>query len=144
MSREKSYFVVGLVTGVVITVLFLQYFAPRYSTVRTGETILKQDRWTGQSWRYADDQWKAIVGRDHDWEKIDGTLRDALQVPFANVDNAAALKLLREGHPALKDLSDDDLLERIKVVYSKQILCNLYLDSFLKARQAEKGKEGEK
>ena len=44
----------------------------------------------------------------------------------------------------LKDLSDDDLLERIKVVYSKQILCNLYLDGFLKARQAEKGKEGEK
>ena len=142
MNRDKIYFVVGLLIGIGVAVLFLQYFAPRYSTVKTGETVIKQDRWTGQSWRYVDEQWKAIVGRTYDWEKIDKALRDALQVPFAKVDTDSALKLLRERHPTLKSLSDEDLLERIKVVYSKQILCNLYLDSFLKTEQGETGKKG--
>ncbi|MFH1123971.1 MAG: hypothetical protein V1758_09980 [Pseudomonadota bacterium] len=143
MNRDKIYFVVGLLIGIGVAVLFLQYFAPRYSTVKTGETVIKQDRWTGQSWRYVDEQWKAIVGRNYDWEKIDKALRDALQVPFAKVDTDSALKLLRERHPTLKALSDEDLLERIKVVYSKQILCNLYLDSFLKTEQGETGKKGD-
>ena len=34
------------------------------------------------------------------------------------------------------DLSDDELLERIKLVYSKQILVNMYLDSFLKLEKS--------
>jgi hypothetical protein len=138
MSRDKMYFGVGFLAGIVVATLVLYYFAPRYTTVRGGETIIKQDRWTGQSWRYVDGQWKAIVGRDYDWERIDQALRDALHVPFANVDTGSALKLLREKYPTpLHGLSDEDLLERIKVVYSRQILCSLYLDSFLKV---EKGK----
>ena len=132
MIKEKTNFIVGLLVGVLIATVFLFYFAPRYTTAKTGDTLVRSDKWTGNSWRLVDNQWKAIVGQDHDWEKIDGALRGALRIPFAEVDTGAALKLLREKHPALKDLSDEDVLERIKLVYSKQILCNLYLDSFLK------------
>ena len=138
MNRDKMYFVVGLLIGVAVAGVFLYYFAQRYTTLKMGETIIKQDRWTGQSWRYVDEQWKAIVGRNYDWEKIDKTLRDALQIPFANVDTNSALKLLKERYPDLNELSDEDLLERIKIVYSKQILTNLYLDSFLKTEQGKK------
>jgi len=136
------YFVVGLVIGIVVAAVFLYYFAPRYTTLKTGETVIKQDRWTGQSWRYVDEQWKAIVGRNYNWEKIDKTLRDALQSPFANVETGSTLKILRERYPNLQALSDEDLLERIKIVYSKQILCNLYLDSFLKTEEGKKGGKG--
>ena len=138
MNRDKMYFVGGLLIGIVAAAVFLFYFAPRYTTLKTGETIIKQDRWTGESWRYVDEQWKEIVGRNYDWEKIDKTLRDALQVSFAEVDTGSALKILRDAYPTLKDLSDEDLLERIKIVYSKQILCHLYLDSFLKAEKGSK------
>ena len=134
MTHEKMYFVVGLVIGIVIAVLFLQYFAPRYSTIKTGDTVIKQDRWTGRSWRYVDNQWKAIVDVNRDWTEVDQALRAALKLPFANVDTGSALITLRKKHPILSDLSDEDLLERIKLVYSKQIVCNMYLDSFLKAQ----------
>jgi hypothetical protein len=132
MNKEKRNFVIGLLAGILTASLFLFYFAPRYTATKAEDTLVRFDRWTGQSWRLVDNQWKAIMGQDHDWDKIDGSLRNALRIPFAEVDTGAALKLLREKYPALKDLSDEDLLERIKLVYSKQILCNLYLDNFLK------------
>ena len=135
MANEKAYFGIGLVVGIVLAGLFLYYFAPRYITVKSGQTIIKQDRWTGRTWRYADNRWKAIIDVNRDWEKIDGALRKALHIPFAEVDTGAALKLLREKHPILRDLSNDELLERIKLVYSKQVLCNMYLDNFMKAEK---------
>jgi hypothetical protein len=136
MAREKSYFVGGLSVGVLVAALFLFYFAPRYTTVKSGDTLIRQDKWTGQSWRFVDNQWKAITGQNYDWEKIDASLVSALRIPYAEVDTDAALKLLKEKHAILKTLSDEDLLERIKIVYSRQILCNLYLDSFLKAEKS--------
>jgi hypothetical protein len=136
MAREKMYFIGGLFIGVLVALLFLFYFAPRYSVVQTPTALVRQDKWTGQSWRFVDNQWKAIVAQDYDWEKIDASLVSALRIPSAEVDQGKALKLLREKYPALKELSDEDLLERIKIVYSRQILGNMYLDSFLKAEKA--------
>jgi hypothetical protein len=136
MTNEKAYFGIGLVVGVILAGLFLYYFAPRYNTVKSSDTLIKQDRWTGRSWRYVDNQWKAIVDVNRDWTEIDQALRAALKLPFANVDTGSALTTLRKTHPVLSDLSDEDLLERIKLVYSKQIICNMYLDSFLKAQNA--------
>jgi hypothetical protein len=135
MAREKSYFVGGLFIGIVVASLFLFYFAPRYAMVKSGDTLIRQDKWTGHSWRFVDNQWKAIVGQNYNWEKIDASLMSALRIPFAEVDKAKALKLLREKYPVLNELSDEDLFERIKLVYSKQVLVNLYLDSFLKMEQ---------
>jgi hypothetical protein len=132
MGREKTYFGMGLVIGIVLATLFLFYFAPRYTTVKVRDTLVKQDKWSGQSWRFVDNQWKRIVGEDHDWDKIDKALTGALGIETDTPSRTNALDLLRKKDPILKDLSDDDLLERIKLVYSKQILVNMYLESFLK------------
>lgn len=135
MGREKTYFGMGLVIGIVLATLFLFYFAPRYTTVKAGDTLVKQDRWSGQSWRFVENQWKEIVGEDHDWDKIDKALTAALGIHTDTPQRTNALDLLRKKDPILKDLSDEDLLERIKLVYSKQILVNMYLDSFLKLQK---------
>jgi hypothetical protein len=132
MGREKTYFGMGLVMGIVLATVFLFYFAPRYTTVKVGDNLVKQDKWSGQSWRFVDNQWKRIVGEDHDWDKIDKALTGALGIETDTPSRTNALDLLRKKDPILKDLSDDDLLERIKLVYSKQILVNMYLESFLK------------
>lgn len=138
MNGGKRYFLSGLVIGILLSGVFFYYFAPRYTTVKSGDTMLRQDTWTGRSWRFVDNEWKSIVGVNRDWESIDKALLSALRIPFAEVNADSALVRLREKHPILKDLPNDELLERIKLVYSRQVLVNMYLDSFVKME--EKGK----
>jgi hypothetical protein len=138
MNGEKMYFGVGIVLGILLSAIFFYYFAPRYETIKEGETMIKQDKWTGRSWRFTDNEWKSIVGVNRDWEKIDQALMAALRIPFADVDTDSALKRLQEKHVVLKELSKDELLERIKLVYSRQVLVNMYLDSFLKMEAGAK------
>jgi len=138
MNGEKRYFLIGLVIGILLSGAFFYYFAPRYTTVKSGDTILRQDTWTGRSWRLADNQWKSIVGVNRDWDSIDKALLAALRIPFAEVNTDSALVRLREKHPILKDLPSEELLERIKLVYSRQVLVNMYLDNFVKMEQQGK------
>jgi hypothetical protein len=138
MNGEKRYFLIGLVIGILLSGAFLYYFAPRYTTVKSGDTILRQDTWTGRSWRLADNEWKSIVGVNRDWDSIDKALLAALRIPFAEVNTDLALKQLQEKHPILKDLPNEELLERIKLVYSRQVLVNMYLDNFVKMEQQGK------
>jgi len=137
MKGEKTYFIVGIVLGVFLSAIFFFYFAPRYETVKAGETMIKQDKWTGRSWRFTDEEWKPVVGVNRDWEKIDRALMAALRIPFADVDTDSALITLQDRHPVLADLRREELLERIKLVYSRQVLVNMYLDSFLKTEARE-------
>jgi hypothetical protein len=138
MRGEKIYFSLGLVIGILLSVVFFYYFAPRYTTVKSGDTVLKQDTWTGRTWRLVDNDWKAIVGVPRDWDSIDKALLAALRIPFAEVNTDSALERLCEKHPILKALPNDELLERIKLVYSRQVLVNMYLDSFVKTEQQGK------
>jgi hypothetical protein len=135
MNSEKMYLGIGIALGILLSTVFFYYFAPRYETVKDGEMMVKQDKWTGRSWRFADNEWKPIVGVNRDWEKIDRALLDTLGIPFANVDMNGALKSLQEKDPVLKDLTREELLERIKLVYSRQVLVNMYLESYLKTEQ---------
>ena len=64
MNREKLYFGIGLVMGIVMTVLLLQVFAPRYRTVKLDGAIVKQDRWSGNSWRFVDNEWQQFIMQD--------------------------------------------------------------------------------
>ena len=138
MIGDKRHFLMGLVIGILLTGSFFYYFAPRYTTVKSGDTVLRHDTWTGRSWRFADNEWKSIVGVPRDWDSIDRALLSALRIPFAEVNTDLALEQLREKHPVLKDLPNEELLERIKLVYSRQVLVNMYLDSFLKMEQQGK------
>jgi hypothetical protein len=138
MMSDKRHFLMGLVIGILLSGMFFYYFAPRYTTVKTGDTTLMQDTWTGRSWKYQDNEWKSVVDAKRDWDMIDRALVSALRIPFAEVNTGSALKQLREKYPILKDVPNDELVERIKLVYSRQVLVNLYLDSFVKMEQQGK------
>jgi len=141
MNNGKKYLVFGVIIGIVLAFLYFQFFAPRYEIKKTGISTIRIDKWTGQSWRFADNTWKRILDMDENWEQIDRTLQEALGKPYTQVDSGVALKSLRDKYPILNDLSDDELLERIKLVYSKLVLCNLYLTDFLNIK--ESGSAGE-
>ena len=141
MSSEKKYLVIGIVIGLVLAILYFQYFAPRYEIEKKGLAMIKLDKWTGQSWRFVDNNWKKMANMDENWDRIDKTLQKALRIPFANVDNDSALKRLREKYPDLKDISDGELLERIKLVYSKKVLTSMYLSNFLEETSEDKKSE---
>ena len=76
-----------------------------------------------------------MINMDENWETIDKTLQEALKIPFVQVDSESALKKLRNKYPVLKNISDEDLLERIKLVYSKLVMVNMYLGDFMKTNQ---------
>jgi len=137
MSKDKKYLVLGIVIGLVLAFFYFHFFAPRYEIDKSGLSTIKIDKWTGQSWRLINDEWKVMLETDEDLEKIDNTLLEVLHIPFAQVDSDSALKKLKDRYPALKDVSDDLLLERIKLVYSKQVLVNMYLGEFMKTDNAE-------
>ena len=133
MAREKKYLGIGLIAGVFLSSLFFYYFAPRYRTVISRETLIKYDSWSGQSWRLVDNEWKRIMdAAGRDWETIDQALREALRLSPGGLQRNEALRLLKEKYPALKDVPNEELLERIKIVYSKEILYNLYLSNLVK------------
>ncbi len=144
MSKDKKYLVLGIIIGLVLAFFYFHYFAPRYEINKTDLSTIKIDKWTGQSWRLVNNDWKKMMDSDEDLAKIDRTLQEALKIPFAQVDTSSALKKLRDSYPVLKEISDDDLLERIKLVYSKMVLVNMYLGDFLKTSEGTAGEEVKK
>ncbi|MFC1868089.1 hypothetical protein ACFL0H_08165 [Thermodesulfobacteriota bacterium] len=135
LQSGKKYLVFGVFIGLILAFFYFHYFAPRYEIKKTGISMIKVDKWTGQSWRFVDNNWKKIINMDENLKQIDHTLQEALEIPFARVDTGAALNTLRRSYPILKDISDDELLERIKLVYSKLVLTNMYLGDFLKTEK---------
>jgi hypothetical protein len=138
MRNEKKHMILGIVIGLVLAFFYFHYFAPRYEVIKMGTFPVKIDRWTGKSWRLVENNWKGMLDIDEDWEQIDQTLREALQSPIAKVDTSMALTRLRDKYPVLNGISDDELLERIKVVYSKIVLSKLYLSDFLNKKADER------
>lgn len=140
MKNGKKNLIIGILIGLVLAFFYFHYFAPRYEIKKEGLSLVKIDKWTGESWRFIDNNWKKMINIDEDWVKIDQTLREALNIPFAKVDTEKGLMRLRKRYPILKDISDDELLERIKLVYSKQVLTNMYLSDFIRKDQDSQGK----
>ena len=142
MTGGKKSLILGIIIGMVLSFLYFNYFAPRYEIKKTAASTIKIDKWTGQSWRLVENNWKKMSDMDEDWETVDETLRKAINInlPGAQVDSGAALKKLRDCYPVLKDIPDYDLLERIKLVYSKQVLVGMYLGDFMNTeKKSESG-----
>ena len=137
MKNGKKSLILGIIIGVVLAFSYFHYFAPRYEIRKTGFSTVKLDTWTGRSWRFVDNNWKKMLDTDENWKQIDRTLQEALKIPFAQVDSGSALEKLRKKYPILHDVPDDELLERIKLVYSKLVLVNMYLGDFLKTNGEE-------
>jgi hypothetical protein len=130
---EKKQFSIGLVSGILLAALFFHFFAPRFYTIESGNTIIKQDKWSGDSWRFVDNQWRKMMSVDQQWQQIDQTLKEALHISSSSnrKDPVNPLELLKNKYPILKSITDEELNERIKIVYSKEILSSLYLNNFL-------------
>ncbi|MBN1905468.1 MAG: hypothetical protein JW927_10255 [Deltaproteobacteria bacterium] len=135
MKNGKKTLFLGIIIGVVISYFFFNYFAPRYEIKKTAALTMKVDKWTGDAWRLVDNNWKKMSDMDENWELVDKTLGEAInmKLPIPKVDSNLGLKKLKERYPVLKDIPDDDLLERIKLVYSKQVMVNMYMGDFMKA-----------
>jgi len=138
MKSEKKSMVVGILIGIVLSLFYFHFFAPRYDIQKKDLSLIKIDKWTGDSWEFVDNNWKKMINMDENWERIDKTLQEALHTPFVQVDTKSALGQLRERYRILKDISDEELLERIKLVYSKQVLTSMYLNNFLDKDKAVK------
>jgi len=132
MKKEKITLIMGVLIGLAISFFYYTFFASRYELKKEGLSMIKLDKWTGQTWTLVNNNWKKSVVIDESWEEIDRTLSEALKIPFAEVDSEYALEKLKETYPVLKDIPDDELLERIKLVYSKRVMVNMYLGDFLK------------
>jgi hypothetical protein len=141
MKKEKKTLLIGVVLGLFIALFYAHFFAPRYEIRKEGLSTMKLDKWTGQSWVFANNNWKKTNSTEENWEEVDKALSEALNIPFAKVDSASALKKLREKHPVLVEVPDDDLLERIKIVYSKKVLVNMYLGDFLRTNGEQESSE---
>ncbi|MGD9158040.1 MAG: hypothetical protein PVG39_06510 [Desulfobacteraceae bacterium] len=139
MTSSKKSLILGIIIGIVLSVFFFNFFAPRYEIKKTTASTIKIDKWTGKAWRLIEGNWKEMIDIDEDWELVDKTLVEAINIniPEAQVDSKAALKKLRDRYPIFKDIPDYDLLERIKLVYSKQLLVNFYLRGFMNVEKAE-------
>ncbi|MFA7425993.1 MAG: hypothetical protein WCZ16_13115 [Desulfosarcinaceae bacterium] len=131
MRSGKLHFGVGLVAGIASMAFLLLVFAPRYTTITQDGTIVKSDRWTGKSWRYQDDTWLEIKRAPYDWKPVDAALRKALSLPETTRQFEKNMALLKDTYPELKKIPDEDLLERIKIVYSGDFMQQLYLQRFL-------------
>ena len=145
MISGKKSLILGIIIGIVLSFLYFNYFAPRYDVKKTAASTIKIDKWTGQSWRLVENNWKKMSDMDENWEAVDETLRKAINInlPGAQVDSGAALKKLRDRYPVLKDIPDYDLLERIKLVYSKQVLVGMYLGDFMNTEKKSESKNSE-
>ncbi|MFC1841014.1 hypothetical protein ACFL1N_15670 [Thermodesulfobacteriota bacterium] len=138
MKSNKRNIVWGIITGIALSFLYFNFFAPRYEIKKTSTNTMKIDKWTGESWRLVDDNWRKMINMDDDWALIDKALQDAIKIslPVAKVDPSIALKKLRDRYPVLKDIPDYDLLERIKLVYSKQVMVGMYLGDFMSTSES--------
>jgi len=138
MDNGKIKFGIGLGVGIILAAFFFLYFAPRYETMESSGMVVKQDRWSGDTWRLVNNEWKKIKDVKRDWARIDQMLRQALNLPNNEKERDKALNELRTKYPALVEVSDDEILERIKFVYSREIMNELYLKNFLKIQAGKK------
>ena len=74
MKNGKKSLLLGVIIGVVLSYFFFNYFAPRYEIKKTATLTMKVDKWTGDSWRLVDNNWKKMSDMDENWELIDKTI----------------------------------------------------------------------
>ncbi len=130
MTQSRIHFGAGLFLGILVTAVFFHFFAPRYEVVNSDNVLMKQDKWTGQSWRYEGFKWKQITETIKDWKPVDAALLEALNIhdiSDANYLNAHMVRLKKK-YPILETFSDEDIMERIKYIYARKIMVELYFN----------------
>ena len=128
MNQTRAHFGIGLLIGIIVTAIFSLFFAPRYEIVESDKMIIKQDKWSGHTWRYQGNEWEKIVDSTRDWKPVDAVLVNALSFSAGGGANSSDVRMtsLKEKFPVLEDISNEDIMERIKYVYARKIMVDLY------------------
>jgi hypothetical protein len=131
MMQTRTHFGIGLFIGIVVAGLFFHFFAPRYSVIESDNKLIKHDKWSGNAWRYEGNKWEPITDITRDWKPVDAALMDALNIPARGDANApdAQMASLKKKYPVLETLSDEDIMERIKYIYARRIMVDLYFSN---------------
>jgi hypothetical protein len=126
--RTRIHFGIGLFIGIVVTALFFQFFAPRYDVVESDKMLIKHDKWSGSSWRYEGDKWEKITDSTRDWKPVDEALMKALNIPAQGDTESSDGQMicLKKKYPELEKISNEDIMERIKYIYARKIMVDLY------------------
>jgi len=128
MIRTRTHFGIGLFIGIVVTALFFQFFAPRYDVVESDKMLIKQDKWSGSSWRYEGDKWEKITDSTRDWKPVDEVLMKALNIAAKGDTESSDGQMvsLKKKYPELEKISNEDIMERIKYIYARKVMVDLY------------------
>jgi len=126
--RTRTHFGIGLFIGIAVTALFFQFFAPRYDVVESDKMLIKHDKWSGTSWRYEGDKWEKITDSTRDWKPVDRALMKALNIPDKSDTSSpdGQMASLKKKYPELENISNEDIMERIKYIYARKIMVDLY------------------
>jgi hypothetical protein len=135
MLHNRTYFGIGIFVGIIVATLFFQFFAPRYEIVQTDNRLIKQDKWSGNSWEHKGHKWEKITDITRNWKPVDKTLVKALNLD-KNSNNSgnsdARMAALKKKYPVLEEISNEDIMERIKYVYAREIMVDLYFSKIEK------------
>ena len=128
MTQTKVHFGIGLFIGVVLTALSFQFFAYRYDVIELDKILIKQDKWSGNSWRYENDQWGKINDNTRDWKPVDEILMKAINMPADANTNRSEERItsLKKEYPELEKIPDEDIIKRINYIYARKIMVDFY------------------
>ena len=131
MMQGKVHFGVGLFVGVLLSAFFFLYFAPRYEMSQSDAQLVKQDKWSGETWIFRDGNWEKVSTTARDWQAVDNALTKALQISTAPQSHSQnqVIQKMKTRYPVLAKLSEEEIRERIKYIYSRKILVDLYLNN---------------
>jgi hypothetical protein len=141
MNRNKQIFSAGLFMGLALAALFCFVSAPRYGVSKSENQIIKLDKWTGETWQFSKGNWEKIEKVEQDWKAIDNALYSALnlkqQRDQGEKHTSDLLQVLKDKYPVLDPVPNEEILERINIVYSKAILTDMYLKNIEKIHEAQ-------
>ncbi len=128
MVHSRIHFGIGFTLGILITALFFHFFSQRYEVTESNRALIKQDKWSGSSWKFEGNEWKKIKENMVDWKPVDQILIKALGIGGNSGKDGQnhQVAALKAKFPFLEGYSDEDIMERIKYVYARQVMLDLY------------------
>lgn len=128
MMQTRIHFGLGFTIGILIAAVFVHFFSSRFDVTESNNIIIKQDRWSGTSWKYEGNEWVPINENKVDWKPVDDVLTRALTIQSIAGERKSSdqIEALKKRYPALAQFTYEDIMERIKYVYARKVMVDLY------------------
>jgi len=91
--------------------------------MKSDDMLIKQDKWSGTSWRYEGDKWEKITDSTRDWKPVDDVLMKELNISDKGDTSGFNWQMapLKKKYPELEKISKEDIMERIRYIYSGRL-----------------------